>query len=137
MDYLFHSLYTQKITIRRLTRKERHKVQLHVIFLIIYARLQLFCSFKCIMFFTQLVFLQRSLVTATKTRKKQQTEAIKRALQQRNDKKKAERESFLITTIPITRQAAREPALDHAADDHIERKFLSSYELAQFDLLFK
>ncbi|CAH2040543.1 unnamed protein product, partial [Iphiclides podalirius] len=62
----------------------------------------------------------RSLVTATKTRKKQQTEAIKRALQQRNDKKKAERESFLITTIPITRQAAREPALDHAADDHVE-----------------
>ncbi|XP_049870612.1 protein unc-80 homolog [Pectinophora gossypiella] len=62
----------------------------------------------------------RSLVTATKTRKKQQTEAIKRALQQRIDKKKAERESFLITTIPITRQAAREPALDHAADDHIE-----------------
>ncbi|CAG9579717.1 unnamed protein product [Danaus chrysippus] len=62
----------------------------------------------------------RSLVTATKTRKKQQTEAIKKALQQRDDKKKAERESFLITTIPITRQAAREPALDHAADDHIE-----------------
>ncbi|XP_072929178.1 protein unc-80 homolog [Epargyreus clarus] len=62
----------------------------------------------------------RSLVTATKTRKKQQTEAIKRALQQQDDKKKAERESFLITTIPITRQAAREPALDHAADDHIE-----------------
>ncbi|XP_022826040.1 protein unc-80 homolog isoform X6 [Spodoptera litura] len=62
----------------------------------------------------------RSLVTATKTRKKQQTEAIKRALQQRNDKKRAERESFLITTIPITRQAAREPALDHAADDHVD-----------------
>ncbi|XP_041968693.1 protein unc-80 homolog [Aricia agestis] len=62
----------------------------------------------------------RSLVTATKTRKKQQTEAIKKALQQRDDKKKAERESFLITTIPITRQAAREPALDHTVDDHIE-----------------
>nr|XP_037867403.1 protein unc-80 homolog isoform X7 [Bombyx mori] len=62
----------------------------------------------------------RSLVTATKTRKKQQTEAMKLALQQQNDKKRAERESFLITTIPITRQAAREPALDHAADDHIE-----------------
>ncbi|KAJ2947492.1 hypothetical protein O0L34_g17278 [Tuta absoluta] len=62
----------------------------------------------------------RSLVTATKTRKKQQTEAIKLALQQRNDRKKAERQCFLITTIPITRQAAREPALDHVADDHIE-----------------
>ncbi|VVC92531.1 unnamed protein product [Leptidea sinapis] len=40
--------------------------------------------------------------------------------QQRDDKKKAERESFLITTIPITRQASREPALDHVADDHVE-----------------
>lgn len=75
--------------------------------------------------FTKYIFSQRSLVTATKTRKKQQTEAIKRALQQRNDKKRAERESFLITTIPITRQAAREPALDHAVDDHIERKYLN------------
>lgn len=66
-------------------------------------------------------------MTATKTRKKQQTEAIKRALQQRNDKKRAERESFLITTIPITRQAARESALEHVADDHIDRKIIFSF----------
>lgn len=59
-------------------------------------------------------------MTATKTRKKQQTEAIKRAFQQREDKRRAEREGFLITTIPITRQAAWEPSLEHPQDDHVE-----------------
>ncbi|XP_039288610.1 protein unc-80 homolog isoform X7 [Nilaparvata lugens] len=64
----------------------------------------------------------RSLVTATKTRKKQQTELIKLALQQREDKKRTERENFLVTTIPITVQAAYEPSLHHATagDDHEE-----------------
>jgi hypothetical protein len=64
---------------------------------------------------------QRSLVTATKTRKKQQTELIKMALQAREDKKRSERENFLVTTIPITIQAAYEPSLHHAVgDDHDE-----------------
>ncbi|GLV31802.1 uncoordinated 80 [Carabus blaptoides fortunei] len=63
----------------------------------------------------------RSLVTATKTRKKQQTELIKMALQAQDDKKREERENFLITTIPITVQAGYEPSLYHAAgDDHDE-----------------
>ncbi|XP_049834730.1 protein unc-80 homolog isoform X4 [Schistocerca gregaria] len=63
----------------------------------------------------------RSLVTATKTRKKQQTELIKMALQAQEDKKRIERENFLITTIPITVQAAYEPSLYHAVgDDHDE-----------------
>ncbi|KAG8225919.1 hypothetical protein J437_LFUL005955 [Ladona fulva] len=63
----------------------------------------------------------RSLVTATKTRKKQQTELIKMALQAEEDKKRIERENFLITTIPITVQAAYEPSLYHAiGDDHDE-----------------
>ncbi|XP_059490383.1 protein unc-80 homolog isoform X4 [Neocloeon triangulifer] len=59
----------------------------------------------------------RSLVTATKTRKKQQTELIKLALQAEEDKKRQERENFLITTIPITFQAAYEPSL-HQHEDH-------------------
>ncbi|KAL1123884.1 hypothetical protein AAG570_001654, partial [Ranatra chinensis] len=63
----------------------------------------------------------RSLVTATKTRKKQQTELIKMALQAREDKKRSERENFLVTTIPITIQAAYEPSLHHGVgDDHDE-----------------
>lgn len=64
-------------------------------------------------------FLKRSLVTATKTRKKQQTELIKMALQAQDDKKREEREKFLITTIPITIQAAHEPSLYHT-EEHEE-----------------
>lgn len=64
---------------------------------------------------------QRSLVTATKTRKKQQTEAIRHAIQQQEDKQRAERQSFLLTTIPITQQASHEPGLDHVpGEDHTE-----------------
>ncbi|XP_065170367.1 protein unc-80 homolog isoform X8 [Atheta coriaria] len=62
----------------------------------------------------------RSLVTATKTRKKQQTELIKMALQAQDDKKREERENFLITTIPITVQAAHEPSLYHTSEEHEE-----------------
>lgn len=65
----------------------------------------------------------RSLVTATKTRKKQQTEAIKHAIQVQEDKQRAERQSFMITTIAITQQAAHAPGVDHGpGEDHIEGK---------------
>lgn len=64
---------------------------------------------------------KRALVTATKTRKKQQTELITMALQAQEDKKRVERENFLITTIPVTVQAAYQPSLYHAVgDDHDE-----------------
>ncbi|XP_067617924.1 protein unc-80 homolog isoform X6 [Eurosta solidaginis] len=58
----------------------------------------------------------RSLVTATKSRKMQQTEAIRNALRQQRDKQRAERHSFLITTIPISQQASHEPGMEH--EDH-------------------
>ncbi|KAL5280592.1 unc-80 family protein [Megaselia abdita] len=61
----------------------------------------------------------RAVVTATTSRKKQQTEAVRNALQQQKDKQCAERNSFLITTIPINQQASHEPGLDHgASEDH-------------------
>ncbi|XP_031332358.1 protein unc-80 homolog isoform X3 [Photinus pyralis] len=62
----------------------------------------------------------RSLVTATKTRKKQQAEMVKMFLQSEDDKKRAERENFLITTIPITIQAGHEPSLYHTAGEEHE-----------------
>ncbi|XP_018896454.1 protein unc-80 homolog isoform X1 [Bemisia tabaci] len=63
----------------------------------------------------------RSLVTATKTRKKQQTDMIKLALLQRENQERNERETFLITTIPILTQAANEQRSHHnAGDDHDE-----------------
>lgn len=59
-------------------------------------------------------------MTATKTRKKQQTEAIRHAIQERMDKQRSERQSFLITTIPITQLAAYEPGLDHSPGENID-----------------
>lgn len=60
----------------------------------------------------------RQFVTATKTRKKQQTDAIRHALQQQDEKQRQERHCFLITTNPITQQAAHE-RLDHGpGEDH-------------------
>lgn len=60
----------------------------------------------------------RHFVTATKTRKKQQTDAIRQALQMQDEKQRQERHCFLITTNPITQQAAHE-RLDHGpGEDH-------------------
>lgn len=73
-------------------------------------------------------------MTATKTRKKQQTELIKRALQAQDDKKREERENFLITTIPITVQAAYEPS--PAGDDHDEGTFCNPFFLCKYQYLF-
>lgn len=51
------------------------------------------------------------------------------ALQAQEDKKRVERENFLITTIPVTVQAAYQPSLYHAVgDDHDEgRRYMSDY----------
>lgn len=56
-------------------------------------------------------------MTATKTRKKQQTELIKLALEAKEDQKRNERESFLITAIPINIQAAHESSMHHGLSD--------------------
>lgn len=54
---------------------------------------------------------QRSFVTATQTRRKQQMELIQRALQAEDEKRTTEREIFFMTSISPTMQAAYEPAL--------------------------
>ncbi|GIY67759.1 hypothetical protein CDAR_36052 [Caerostris darwini] len=64
--------------------------------------------------------LQRSFVTATKTRRKQQMELVHRALQEEEEKKRTERENYNITTASVTLQAAHEPALFHSIEDHEE-----------------
>lgn len=73
-------------------------------------------------------------MTATKTRKKQQTELIKKALQAQDDKKREERENFLITTIPITVQAAYEPS--PVGDDHDEGMYLFCQNILFFVTYF-
>lgn len=81
--------------------------------------------------------LQRSLVTATKTRKKQQTDMIKLALLQRENQERNERETFLITTIPILTQAANEQRSHHnAGDDHDEGIYLNTVCLKYYTHFF-
>lgn len=66
---------------------------------------------------------QRSVVTATRTRRKLQAEMVRSALEAEEKKRRMERENFLLTTVPVTIQAAYEPALHHvSADDHEEGK---------------
>uniref|UniRef100_A0A1B0BUY8 Uncharacterized protein n=1 Tax=Glossina palpalis gambiensis TaxID=67801 RepID=A0A1B0BUY8_9MUSC len=69
-------------------------------------------------------------VTATKSRKMQQTEAIRNALRQQRDKQRAERHSFFITTIPVNQQASHEPGMeheDHEAEEEIDGGRASSH----------
>ena len=53
------------------------------------------------------------------------------ALQAQDDKKREEREKFLITTIPITVQAAHEPSLYHTNEEH-EECMIVSHKLLLF-----
>lgn len=66
--------------------------------------------------------LQRSFVTATQTRRKQQMELIHRALQAEEEKKCNERENFHISSVAVNVLSAYEPALFHAVDEHEEGK---------------
>ncbi|RWS30612.1 protein unc-80-like protein [Leptotrombidium deliense] len=63
--------------------------------------------------------VQRSFVTATKTRRKQQIELVQKALQDEEDKLREEREVYRISAVPIVNEAAYEPAL-HRAEEHEE-----------------
>ncbi|XP_023210931.1 protein unc-80 homolog [Centruroides sculpturatus] len=89
--------------------------------------------------------LQRSFVTATKTRRKQQMELVHNALQAEEEKKRANRENYHITSVPVCYHAAYEPALFHTAEEHeddvgnednltLERTMLHHMQIAQ--LLF-
>jgi hypothetical protein len=63
--------------------------------------------------------LQRSFVTATKTRRKQQLELIQKALADEKEKLKEERQAYRLSAVPIAMHASYEPAL-HRADEHEE-----------------
>ncbi|RWS14513.1 protein unc-80-like protein [Dinothrombium tinctorium] len=63
--------------------------------------------------------LQRSFVTATKTRRKVQIELVQKALQEEEDKLREERELYRISAVPIVNEAAYEPSL-HRIEEHEE-----------------
>jgi len=55
--------------------------------------------------------VQKSFVTATKTRRKQQIELVTKALREKHDKLREDREKYHITAVPVTLYAAFEPTL--------------------------
>lgn len=57
--------------------------------------------------------VQKSFVTATKTRRKQQIEIVTKALREKYDKLREDRENYNITSVPITLYAAYEPTLSN------------------------
>ena len=59
-------------------------------------------------------------MTATTTRRKQQQQMIHRALLAEEDRCRAARENFQMTSIAVIQHAAYEPALHHAMEDHEE-----------------
>lgn len=57
--------------------------------------------------------VQKSFVTATKTRRKQQIEIVTKALREKHDKLREDRENYHITSVPVTLYAAYEPTLSN------------------------
>ena len=61
------------------------------------------------------------LLSATKSRKKQQTELVQSVIHAEEEKRKKERENFHITSVPLLNQAANEPSLFHVtSEEHDE-----------------
>ena len=60
------------------------------------------------------------LISATKSRKKQQTELVQSVIHAEEEKRRKERKIFNITSVPVLVRAAYEPSLYHGASDEPE-----------------
>ena len=58
--------------------------------------------------------LFQTIISATQSRKKQQTELVRSVLYAEKDKKRKERENLPITSLPVEMLAAQEPSLSSA-----------------------
>lgn len=64
------------------------------------------------------------LLSATKSRKKQQTELVQSVIHAEEEKRRKERKQYHITSVPVLSRAAYEPSLYHgASDEHEDSKF--------------
>ena len=60
------------------------------------------------------------LLSATKSRKKQQAEAVQSVIHAEAEKRRKERENFHITSVPILVRAAHEPSLYNGTSEEHE-----------------
>ena len=64
------------------------------------------------------------LLSATKSRKKQQTELVQSVIHAEEEKRRKERKLFHITSVPVLYRAAYEPSLYHGtSDEHEDCKY--------------
>ena len=59
----------------------------------------------------------KTIISATQSRKKQQTELVRSVLFAEKDKKRKERENLPITSVPVELLAAQEPSLSNAVQE--------------------
>ena len=77
------------------------------------------------------------LLSATKSRKKQQAEAVQSVIHAEAEKRRKERENFHITSVPVLVRAAHEPSLyNGSSEDHEEgwKKAAALYFCLSFSL---
>ena len=86
-------------------------------------------SFICC--YLKLYFKLQTIISATQSRKKQQTELVRSVLFAEKDKKRKERENLPITSLPVELLAAQEPSLSSAAQeqDQDEGKYGSIFDI--------
>ena len=66
------------------------------------------------------------LLSATKSRKKQQTELVQSVIHAEEEKRRKERKLFHITSVPVLYRAAYEPSLYHGtSDEHEDCKYFT------------
>ena len=63
------------------------------------------------------LYILQTIISATQSRKKQQTELVRSVLFAEKDKKRKERENLPITSLPVELLAAQEPSLSNAVQD--------------------
>mgnify|MGYP003311132149 CR=1 FL=1 len=70
------------------------------------------------------------LLSATKSRKKQQTELVQSVIHAEEEKRRKERKIFHITSVPVLVRAAYEPSLYHGtSDEHEDRKYIFLFNM--------
>lgn len=66
---------------------------------------------------SDILYSSQTIISATQSRKKQQTELVRSVLFAEKDKKRKERENLPITSLPVELLAAQEPSLSNAAQE--------------------
>jgi hypothetical protein len=74
------------------------------------------------------------LLSATKSRKKQQIELVQNVIHAEEEKRRRERENYHITSVPFLARAAYEPSLYHGPPEEHDDGKIPDFELVYCSL---